>query len=165
MQRSGAGGLVIVLCLLVCAGSLPDESLAMGAGAGGQSILLGTSQTIKHQFEAAKQRRVQRAFAGLQVGSAPAVVSPQELQMMLGPEDPAVDPEEEDLDSVDIEARLYPGMSESSAQAEVPYGFAGIAWGLRHPQQAWRLLLPVLESRSYSCRQNCSASLTQERFD
>lgn len=150
MQRWGTGGFVIVLCLLVCAGSLPDESLAVDGVVGGHSILLDTSQSIKRQFEAAKQRRVRRAFAGLQVGSAPAVVSPEDLQMMLGPEGPAVDPDEEDLDNIEIEARLYPGTSESSTQAEIPYGFAGIAWSLRHPQQAWRLFLPVLESRSPS---------------
>ena len=149
MQRWGVGGFVIDLCLLVCAGSLPDESLAVDVDAGGHSILLGTSQPLTQQFEAAKQSRVQRDFAGLRVGSAPAIVSPEELQMMLGPEDPVVDPDEEDLDSVETEARVYPGTSESSTEAEIPYGLAGIAWSLRHPGRSWRLFLPVLESRSF----------------
>jgi hypothetical protein len=36
------------------------------------------------------------------------------------------------------------GVRERPLQAQIPLGLAGVAWGFRHPGEAWRLFLPVL---------------------
>jgi hypothetical protein len=46
------------------------------------------------------------------------------------------------LDAVPQE-HVLPGIPENSSQAEIPFGFAGVAWTLRHPSEAERLFLPV----------------------
>jgi hypothetical protein len=110
-----------------------------------QTILLDSSQAVRREFDALNAHRVARAFADLKIGSARTTVSPEELQMMLGPEDPATaGSEDTELATVEIETRAPPGIRESAPQAQIPFGFSGIAWGFRHPTQAWRLLMPVL---------------------
>ncbi len=119
-----------------------------------KSVLLGSSQEVRREFDRQNVRRVARAFADLKVGSQRTTVSQEDLQMMLGPEDPAVAgsgdtqsaPGEKQLATVEIETRVPPGIQESAVQAPIPYGFEGMLWGVRHPTQAWRLVMPVLGS-------------------
>jgi hypothetical protein len=114
-------------------------------GSAGPGVLLLPSQPIERQVDADRRRRVLQQLASLHVGPAGRVISPQDLQILLGenlPESPENHAYE--LDEVDIEVRAPYGVSERAPQAGVPMGLAGLAWGLRHPSQAWRLFLPVI---------------------
>jgi hypothetical protein len=132
---------------IFCCGSMPATARYAAAASAKQPTLLGSSQAIRKEFDALNVRRVARAFADVRVGSAHATVSPEDLQMMLGPEDPATTgAESADLATVEIETRAPLGIEESGPQAQIPFGFSGMVWGFRHPTQAWRLLMPVLGS-------------------
>jgi hypothetical protein len=134
---------------IFCCGSTPAIARSAAATSVKQPILLGSSQAIRREFDVLNVRRVARAFADIGVGSAHATVSPEDLQMMLGPEDPATTgTEDAELATVEIETRALPGIQESGPQSQIPFGFSGMAWGFRHPTQAWRLLMPVLGSDS-----------------
>jgi hypothetical protein len=64
-------------------------------------------------------RRVARAFPDIRVGSARATVSPEELQMMLGPEDLATTGSEDaEFATVEVETRAPPGIQESGPQSQ-----------------------------------------------
>lgn len=104
-----------------------------------------SSHAIEQQVDAASRQRVMRQLAGEQAGAAAGVISPQELQTLLGeslPESPQS--RTYTLDELEIEVRAPRGVPERPLQAQIPMGLAGLAWGLRHPGEAWRLFLPVL---------------------
>jgi hypothetical protein len=82
-------------------------------------------------------------LAGLRVGPAGKIVTPEELRILLGRNLGGQDPQQE-LDKIEIETRASPGIPEQPAQEPVPFGLAGLAWGIRHPDQSWRLFFPVL---------------------
>jgi hypothetical protein len=138
----------------VCAasGSSAARGLSAAPDSSQQSVLLGSSQAISEEFEAAKARDVAHAFADVQVGSGRAAVSPEELQMMLGAaktatagsQDGAARSKNAELATVEIESGASSGIHESAVAPQVPFGFRGMAWALQHPTQAWRLVLPVL---------------------
>lgn len=46
------------------------------------------------------------------------------------------------LDTVEVRA---PEATTERHGEPIPFGLAGIVWGVRHPTQAWRLFLPVVE--------------------
>ncbi len=115
----------------------------MGSEAPG--VLLMPSQPIERQVDADKRRRVSHQLAGLHVGPAGRVISPGDLQILLGENLPGSPKHRAyELDEVEIEVRAPYGVPERPPQAEIPLGLAGLAWGLRHPSQAWRLFLPVM---------------------
>lgn len=123
---------------------LASESAA-AAESHPKEVLLASSHSIEAQMDATKRRNVIRSLAELGLGPGVTVVSPEGLDSLLGPnltETPAI-PDNE-LDEVEIEARAPAGVHEQSLQSQIPFGLAGLAWGFRHPSQAWRLLLPVL---------------------
>jgi hypothetical protein len=110
-----------------------------------QGILLASSKSIEAQVDAVKRRQVISSLARLRFGPSATVISPEELQSLLGPnltETPA-SPDNE-LDEVEIEVRAPRGVHEEALQSQIPFGLAGLAWGVEHPREAWRLLLPVL---------------------
>src|SRR2546430_2473007 len=81
----------------------------------------------------------------LRIGPATTVISPQELQTLLGGNVPeSRENTQKALEEVEIEVRAPPGVPERPLQAQIPLGLAGLLWGIRHPSQAWRLFLPVL---------------------
>ena len=138
---------------ILCCGSIPTVARAAASASANQSVLLGSSQEVRKEFDELNVQRVAQAFADMKVGSAQATVSPEDLQLMLGPEDPVTarsnpaivgSRTDAQLATVEIETRAPPGIHESAVQAQIPYGFAGMAWAFQHPTQAWRLLLPVL---------------------
>jgi hypothetical protein len=127
-----------------CVMLLASESAASAAERP-PGVLLGSSQSIEAQMDAAKRRRVILSLAELKLGPGATVISPQELDSLLGPnitETPA-SPDNE-LDEVEIEARALPGVYEQPLQSQIPFGLAALGWGVEHPREAWRLLLPVL---------------------
>jgi hypothetical protein len=109
------------------------------------SELIGSSHAIQQQVDEAKRVRVMRSLDGLRFGSEASVVSPEQLDSQLGhnltqsPASPA-----DQLDQVEIEVRAPRGVPEQAQQAQIPFGLGGVAWGFRHPGEAWRLFLPVL---------------------
>jgi hypothetical protein len=130
---------------VICCGFIPAIANCAASGSMKQAILLGSAQQIRRQFDVLNVRRVAHAFADVNVGSARTTVSPEELEMMLGPQNPAsAGSENAELTTVEIETRTQPGIRETGIQARVPFGIAGIAWGSRHPTKAWRLLVPIL---------------------
>ena len=138
---------------ILCCGFTPAVARAAASASVNQSVLLGSSQEVRKEFDELNVQRVAQAFADMKVGSAQATVSPEDLQLMLGPEDPVTarsnpaivgSHTDAQLATVEIATRAPPGIHESAVQAQIPYGFAGMAWAFQHPTQAWRLLLPVL---------------------
>ena len=102
-------------------------------------------QGIEQQVDAADRRHVMQQLAGLPTAPAAGVISPQQLQNLLG-EDLPESPESRTytLDVLEIEVRAPPGVAEQPLYARIPLGLAALGWALRHPEQAWRLFLPVL---------------------
>ena len=96
-------------------------------------------------MDASDRQRVMRGLADLRIGPTAAVISPERLQNLRGPnlrESPEYGGDE--LYEVEIEVRAPPGVPEQPLQAQIPFGLAGLAWSIRHPGEAWRLFLPVL---------------------
>jgi hypothetical protein len=96
-------------------------------------------------MDAPKRRQVILSLAELKFAPGTTVISPEELDRLLGPnltETPA-SPDDE-LDEVEIEARALPGVYEQPLQSQIPFGLPALAWGVEHPREAWRLLLPAL---------------------
>lgn len=123
---------------------LASESAAAAAKAP-RGVLLASSQSIEAPMDAIKRRQVIRTLAGLEFGPGATVISPEELDSLLGPnltETPA-SPDNE-LDEVEIEVRAPRGLDEQPLQSQIPFGLAALGWGVEHPSEAWRLLLPVL---------------------
>jgi hypothetical protein len=94
------------------------------------SILLGSSAQL-----ASTHGRVRRQINGLI--STRGDLTPAQVRAAMG--EPG-----EPLPTVEIEAPS--ANCECSASATIPFGIAGIFWGLRHPSGAWRLILPVTPS-------------------
>jgi hypothetical protein len=118
---------------------------ASAAAKAPQGVLLDSSQSIEAQVNATKSRHVIHTLAGLRFGPGAIVISPEELDSLLGPnltETPA-SPDNE-LDEVEVEARAPRGVHEEALQSQIPFGLPALAWGVEHPGEAWRLLLPIL---------------------
>jgi hypothetical protein len=123
---------------------LASESAAAAVKAP-QGVLLASSRSIEAQIDVVRRRQVMRTLAGVRFGPGATVISPEELDSLLGPnltETPA-SPDNE-LDEVEIEVRGPRGVHEEALQSQIPFGLAALGWGVEHPSQAWRLLLPVL---------------------
>jgi hypothetical protein len=125
---------VAVACLMRAA----NESAAAAVKNGPEGPLLMSSRSIERQVDGVITRRVKRNLANLKPAPAANVISPEELEDSLGRENAQHQLE------LEIEVRAPPGLREQPVQAQIPFGLAGLAWGVRHPGQAWRLLLPVL---------------------
>lgn len=136
----------------------PLLMLACGAAlAGGQSMLLDSSHSLAEQARAQTGDTVQRTLAaGVHVGGEPANVPFQSARIQLGQNyrhglaPPSVVPESQrvKLDTLEVEDHPLPGIPESRLQADIPFGLASLGWGIGHPNQAARLLLPVTGSQS-----------------
>jgi hypothetical protein len=69
-------------------------------------------------------------------------LSAEQLRMALGGSASA-NSGQEPLETVVV--RAPPGENGSPLRSPIPLGFAGIVWGARHPQEAWRLILPIVD--------------------
>lgn len=94
-------------------------------------------------------------FAALEcaAGAAESTTVPvQQARIQLGQNYPQPSTETADRtggnrlqwDEVEVQQNALPGIPENSDQAEIPFGFAGVAWSVRHFGEAERLFLPVL---------------------
>lgn len=120
-----------------------SQPAAAGVHDGPAGSLLLSSRPIEQQVDAAVARSVRRKLATLPFGPSATVISPGELEECLGSDDGGQQFDEQ-LNEVEIEVRAPPDLREPPLQAQIPLGLAGLAWGIRHPTQAWRLILPVL---------------------
>jgi hypothetical protein len=127
-------------------GWLVTASAAAGlnTGSAGAGVQLMPSQPIERHVDADKHRRVLHQLAELQVGPASGVLSPEDLRELRSGNLPDSPENAYDLNDVEIEVRAPRGVPECPLQAQIPLGLAGLAWGARHPGQAWRLFLPVM---------------------
>jgi hypothetical protein len=107
-----------------------------------EGTLLGTSQSIAPQLDAAKRHRVKRELAELGLPSPPFNSSPLKLQVLLSTSH--LISEESQTGQAQIEVEVFASRPVGAAPKEpIPFGLAGIAWGVRHPRSVWRLFLPV----------------------
>ena len=67
----------------------------------------------------------------------------EELRIVLGVGRVCLNGSDRALETVEIRAPQE--VHESPREVSVPFGLAGIVWGVRHPTQAWRLFLPVID--------------------
>lgn len=133
------GSVVVLACSMPAIGA----TAAAAARTPCHGLVLGSSRSI--EWHAVKRSKVTRALNGLKIGPATTVISPQELQTLLGRNVPeSRENAQKALDEVEIEVRAPPGVPERPLQGQIPLGLAGLPWGIRHPTQAWRLFLPVL---------------------
>jgi hypothetical protein len=141
VRRALLAGVIACGCCLLTAG----ESATAKAPDAASGVLLGSSQAIEQQVDAANRHRVMLQLTGVPGRPDPAEISPQQLQSLLG-EDLPESPQSRTytLDELEIEVRAPRGVPERPLQARIPMGLAGLAWGLAHPREAWRLFLPVL---------------------
>ena len=106
-----------------------------------QRGLLATPQRIQRQVDAARDRQVRRALnLDLRIGEHAQYLTPDELRSALGLATPGLT----DQPREGVEVYAWPGVRESPREAQIPFGLAGIAWGVRHPSASWRLVLPVV---------------------
>ena len=132
--------------------ALACSLLAMSAAAAAdtstwqpKSTLLLSSKSVKHQVDASKREQVGQAPAALRFEPATKIISPEVLKNIVQQSlSLSQGNSTRQLDEVMIEVRVPPGVAEPPVQSQIPFGFAAIAWGIRHPDQAWRLVLPVL---------------------
>ena len=135
------GSVVVLACSMPAIGAIA----AAAARTPCHGLVLGCSRSIEWQAHAVKRSKVTRALDGLRIGPATTVISPQELQTLLGGNVPeSRENTQKALEEVEIEVRAPPGVPERPLQAQIPLGLAGLLWGIRHPRQAWRLFPPVL---------------------
>ena len=106
-------------------------------------VLLGSSESIESRYEAQKRREVLLQLANLPYGPEERVLSAHELDVLLGDNGETAG-STSGLQSVNIEARVGPRLPAQSSQAEIRFGLAAIVYAGRHPDEAWRLFLPVL---------------------
>ena len=141
VQRLLSVSVLVCGCCLMTAGAA-GVATAPSAASG---VLLLSSEAIQQQVDAGNRARVMHLLAAVHAGPAAGVISSRQLQNLLG-EDLAENPQQRTctLDELEIEVRAPRGVPERPLQAQIPLGLAGLAWGLRHPAQAWRLFLPVL---------------------
>jgi len=106
-------------------------------------VLLLSSRPIEQQVDENIRCNVQRRLASLPVGPSATVISANELDG-LRDHHAAGQQFDKQLDEVELEVRAPRGLPEPPVEATIPFGLAGLAWGVRHPSEAWRLILPVL---------------------
>ena len=134
-----------IVSLIVSAG-MAGSAATMAAHAAGvnappsrrftRSVVLDAlSAQVKDQLDREVASRVEPRL-DLRFGARARYLTPEELRTALGSSD-------EPIESVAIHGRQ--GVKESPLQAAIPYGLGGIAWGIRHPSQAWRTAFPVLD--------------------
>lgn len=144
---------------------LASESAAAVTGKS-LSVFLASPDPIKRQVDAAERRRVLHNLAALQFGPVASIISPAELDTRLGPtlrETPASP--ENHLDEVEVETRAPPGVQEQPLESQIPFGLAAIAWGFRHPSEAWRLFLPVMSGTAHAQAGAYAATPGRHRAD
>jgi hypothetical protein len=111
-----------------------------------------SSRSIARQIEWERDQRVGRILAnGIRSVPDTATVSVQQARIDLGQNYPP--PSEDiqnktggrrvDLDAEEVEEHPMTGIPEGNLQAKIPFGLAGVAWGLRHPSDVERLVLPI----------------------
>lgn len=147
-----------LMSTFVCSGAafglvalLTFSGVALGAetaqqGARRDGVIGALSQQIRQEVATAKACRVRQAlsFSG---GARIRVLSPDELRAVLGrdvvaPIDGRTFPNDQPIETVEVHAPH--GLREAPLQASIPFGLAGIVWGMQHPTEAWRLVMPVI---------------------
>jgi hypothetical protein len=134
-------------------GAIALASAWTPARAADPNSVLDSSKTLAHRAQAATNRKVNRTLTkSVRVGGQSASVPLQGARIQLGqnyphglaPPGDVSDSQRIKLDGVEVQDRPLPGIPEDSLQADIPFGLAGIGWGLNHLDQAPRLFLPVI---------------------
>jgi hypothetical protein len=141
--RSLIAAVLGALLLTLTGVARAHQSALMPSAEAGTGVLLGSSDSIARQVEAKKRREVLRQLADVHVGTQGRILSAQDLEILLDGDANTSDVDR-GLDTVEVEARVFQGIREQPSQTTVPFGAAGIVWAVRHPSQAWRLMVPVL---------------------
>ena len=102
------------------------------------------SRPVEQQVDAEKHPGVLRQLTQLRVGPARGVIAPEDLRNLLGKNFPESLGGDHGLNELEIEVRAPRAVPQRPVQTRIPMGLAGLAWGVRHPSQAWRLFLPVV---------------------
>jgi hypothetical protein len=111
-----------------------------------------SSQSIERQIDMQRDQQVEHILTdGLKIGTNTTTVSIQRARIQLGQNYPPPRADIEDktagmrvkLDAVEVEGHAMPGIPEGNLQAQIPFGLAGVSWGLTHPGDAVRLVLPI----------------------
>ena len=141
-SRALVAGCAGVLALAASSASAADGATVPAATAAACSTLLGGScRRVVQRIERAKADRVRQAL-DLRFGNPGRYLTAQQLRIALGGR-VSMSGSDEVLETVEI--RAPQGVQESPLGASIPFGVAGIVWGVRHPAEAWRLIVPVLE--------------------
>ncbi|HEY7379265.1 MAG TPA: hypothetical protein VH542_11320 [Steroidobacteraceae bacterium] len=130
------GAAVLAACAPCAAAAMSVVAYPHSAS---QGTLLVASQGVAHEVEDARRAQVRKVLrsawsdttaTSLRVVSSPVAISPTW----------GATADRSALSGMQVIAtRIASGGRRSS----IPFGFAGIAWGLCHPADAWRLLFPV----------------------
>ena len=146
-MRSGAlvAGCASALALAAGSAGAADGEPVPTAAPAAASILLGTSRRqLVQPIEQGKADQVRRALdLDLSFGHHGRYLTEEELRIVLGGGRVSLNGSDRALETVEI--RAPQPVHESPREVSVPFGLAGIVWGVRHPTQAWRLLLPVID--------------------
>ncbi|MDE2136968.1 MAG: hypothetical protein KGJ68_05990 [Gammaproteobacteria bacterium] len=117
---------------------------AEAANAKAPAVLLASSEPIRAGVHARQRRRVLHQLAALQFGPVATVVSPEQVEHARDAADTA-SPPGPDKRLLEVEVAASPGpIARPALQSRIPFGLEALAWGARHPRQAWRLFLPIL---------------------
>jgi len=125
-------GCVTIVCSLLCSSlcaAAEDARLRARTLPAAASVLLGSSQQVAKQADQARARGV-RAALDLRLPDPERYLTSQMLRVAQGSEG--------ELTDVEVQASPVAPVEEP-----IPYGLAAIYWGICHPSQSWRLLLPV----------------------
>lgn len=144
-MRSAAvlAGCAWVLALAPGTASASDSPpLAPATPSPRSAILERSSGPLVKPIEQAKADRVRRVL-DLSLGDGGSYyLSGRQLRVMLGGPF-RLNGSGEALETVEIRAPQE--VREPPHGAPIPFGLAGIVWGARHPTQAWRLIMPVVD--------------------
>jgi len=105
-----------------------------------RGVALGSAAAVKPAVDAAVGKRVRRILAGrLNPQNEPVYQTAAQLQSSFGTSD-LRRAENEQMASVEV---LAPREIREDSRQAIPFGLAGMVWGVTHPSQSWRLLLPI----------------------
>jgi hypothetical protein len=101
------------------------------------------SARVKQRVEAQVNRRVVEGLRSVKIGTSSELVPAEQLQIKLAPAQAPVNTAVA-LGNLQSQVSAPSGVPEDSVQSQVPLGLAAIPWGVQHPADVARLVLPVL---------------------
>jgi hypothetical protein len=136
---------IVLVGFLACSSyAVASSHVALGAATSfDEGTLLGTSRSIAPQLDAAKRHQVSQQLAEFDRPPTARSSSPLKLQVLLSTS--RLITEQSQIEQAQTEVEVFARRPAGTAPRErIPFGLAGIAWGVCHPRSAWRLFLPVL---------------------